>query len=193
LHDFFYFQKQTAYKNQMKEKTDNELMALVVRHDEKALSELIERYRGRLQRFAYGLLSDKAAADDAIQETFIRLWTRAHRYDGRYNVSTWLYTICSRRCYDEMRHHRKMLSAIQLPEVVVQADSMEASELAELLKSVVASLPIKQRLIYQLREVEGLSTDDTAVAVKMSHEQVKANLWAARNAVREKLKQYGIQ
>lgn len=177
----------------MKSKTDIELMALTAGRDEAAFAELVERHRDRLQRLAYNMLPDHAAADDAVQETFIRLWTHARRYNPGYSVATWLCTICCRRCYDELRRHRRLRDALPLPEPVVQADTLEASELAELLRRAVTSLPPKQRIVYQMREVEGLGAEETAKAAHMSLEQVKSNLWNARNTVREKLKHYGIQ
>lgn len=70
---------------------------------------------------------------------------------------------------------------------------MEASEITALLRSIITCLPPKQRVVYQLREVDGLSAEDTSIATRQSLEQVKANLWAARKTVREKLKRYGIQ
>lgn len=177
----------------MKSKTDIELITLTAGRDDAAFAELVERYRSRLQRMAYGLLPDRAAADDAVQETFIRLWTHARRYDKRHAVATWLYTICCRRCYDELRRHRRLRATLPLPEPAVQADTLEATELAGLLRKAISALPPKQRIIYQLREVEGLDAETTALATRQSLEQVKANLWAARNTIREKLRQYGIQ
>lgn len=177
----------------MNDKNDIELVALTAQRDEKAFAELVARYRGRLQRLAYSILPDHAAADDAVQETFIRLWTHARRYNPQHSVSTWLYTICCRRCYDELRRHRRLRAALPLDEPVVQADAMEAAELAWLLRGIISGLPPKQRVVYQLREVEGLTAEETALVSRQSLEQVKANLWAARNTVREKLKRYGIQ
>lgn len=177
----------------MNDKTDIELMALTAQRNEKAFAELVSRYRKRLQRLAYNLLPDRAAADDAVQETFIRLWTHARLYNPLHSVSTWLYTICCRRCYDELRRHRRLRAALPQAEPIIQADAMEAAELATLLRSIISSLPPKQRVVYQLREVEGLTAEETASATRQSLEQVKANLWAARNTVREKLKRYGIQ
>ena len=177
----------------MKTATDIELMQCIADGSEEALREIIDRYRARLYRMAIALLSDRVAAGDAVQETFIRIWTRARRYDSRHTVATWLYTICCRRCYDELRRHRRLRHALPLPEPSVQADTLEASELAELLRTTVASLPPKQRIVYQLREIEGLDAEETAHATRQSLEQVKGNLWAARNTVRKKLKRYGIQ
>ena len=173
--------------------TDIVLMQQVVKGDETALRELIERYRERLYHLAYGLLSDRAAADDAVQETFIRLWTRARRYNPRHTVAAWLYTICVRRCYDELRHRRRHREAVEQMELpVATAGNIDGEQILAILQQVVASLPAKQRVVYQLREIECLDAESTAEALRMTVDQVKANLWNARNAVREKLKQYGI-
>lgn len=167
-------------------------MQQVVKGDETALRVLVERYRGQLYRLAYGLLGD-SAADDAVQETFIRLWTHARRYNARHSLVTWLYTLCCRRCYDELRRRRRHREAMmQMPDDITEVNAFEADELLALLRQVTASLPPKQRIVYQLREVEGLSAEETATVTRMSAEQVKANLWAARTTVKEKLTQYGI-
>jgi len=173
--------------------TDIELMQQVAKGNEAALRELIDRYRERLYRIAYGLLSDHAAADDAVQETFIRLWTRARRFDPRHSVATWLYTICARRCYDELRHRRRHREAVeQMEQSVAKAGNIDGEQILVFLQQVVATLPTKQRVVYQLREIECLDAESTAEALRMTVDQVKANLWNARNTVREKLKQYGI-
>ncbi len=173
--------------------TDIVLMQQVKKGDEVALRELIDRYRGRLYRLALSLLTDRSAADDVVQETFIRLWTRARRYNPRHTVATWLYTICVRRCYDELRRRRRHREAVeQMEQSVVTAGSMDGEQVLALLQQAMATLPAKQRIVYQLREIECLDAESTAEALRMTVDQVKANLWNARNTVREKLKQYGI-
>ena len=177
----------------MNSTTDIELMLQLRKGSEAALRELIERHRERLFRLAYHLLNDRDDASDAVQETFIRLWKHARRYNPGQSLSTWLCTICARRCYDELRRrqrHRKILSDI--PAENVQSDDLAADELLTLLHRTIATLPPKQRVVYQLREIECLSTDEVVSATRMSADQVKANLFVARNTVREKLKQYGI-
>lgn len=178
----------------MNSSTDIELMQQLRGGSEAALRQLIERHRERLYRLAYHLLNDSDAASDAVQETFIRLWKHSRRYDPSKSLSTWLCTICARRCYDELRRRYRHFSLITaLPTEAVSPDDMAADELLGLLQQVVASLPPKQRTVYQLREIEGLSADEVAIATRMSADNVKANLYVARTAVREKLKRYGIQ
>ena len=74
----------------------------------------------------------------------------------------------------------------------IQSDDLVANELLTLLHRTIATLPPKQRVVYQLREIECLSTDEVATATRMTADQVKANLFVARNTIREKLKDYGI-
>lgn len=177
----------------MNSTTDIELMQQLQKGNEAALRELIERHRERLFRLAYRFLNDRDDASDAIQETFIRLWKHARRYNPNQSLSTWLCTICARRCYDELRRrqrHRKILA--EMPAEDVQSDDLAADELLTLLHRTIATLPPKQRVVYQLREIECLSTDEVATATHMSADQVKANLFVARNSVREKMKEYGI-
>ena len=177
----------------MNSTTDIELMQQLQKGDEGALREIIERHRERLFRLAYRLLNDRDDASDAVQETFIRLWKHSRRFDPGHSLATWLCTICARRCYDELRRrqrHRKTLSEIPVNDI--HSDSLDAKELLDLLHRVINNLPPKQRIIYQLREIECLSTDEVATATRMSADQVKANLFVARNSVREKLKKYGI-
>ena len=177
----------------MNSATDIELMQQLRSGSEAALRQLIERHRERLFRLAYGLLSDSDAAGDAVQETFIRLWRHSRRYDPSRSLTTWLCTICARRCYDELRRRRRHYATVAtIPAETVNPDAMASDDLLILLNQAVASLPPKQRVVYQLREIEGLATDEVATATHMTADQVKANLFVARTTVREKLKNYGI-
>ncbi len=193
LHFLFYFLPPEAYNRQMNTATDIELMQALRQGSEAALRELVDRHRTRLYRLAVSLLGDSLAAEDAVQETFIRLWQKARRFDPRYSVVTWLCTICARRCYDEMRRRRRHREAVAaMPSEVVAPDSLAEADLLALLRQAPAALLPKQRVVYQLRELEDLSTDEVAAATRMTVDQVKANLYVARNTVREKLRRYGI-
>lgn len=180
-------------KSTMGNDSDIALMRQLAGGSEEALRHIIDRHREPLFRLAYGLLGDRPAAEDVVQDSFIRLWRKARRYDPRYSLSTWLYRIACNRCYDELRRRRRHREAVvQAFESMTDADFLEAEELLALLHRATAQLPPKQRMVYQLREVEGLSAEEAASAIGMTPDQLKANLYAARNAVREKLKKYGI-
>lgn len=173
--------------------TDIELMQQIGEGSETALREVIERHRERLYRLAYRLLNDHDSASDAVQETFIRLWKHASRFDPSHSLISWLCIICARKCYDELRLRRRHRETIaEMPVDISQPDTMATEEILKLLHCAIADLPPKQRVIYQLREIECLSTEEVANATRMSTDQVKANLCIARNKVRETLKRYGI-
>ncbi len=160
---------------------------------ETALREAIERHRERLYRLAYRLLNDHDSASDAVQETFIRLWRHARRFDPNHSLASWLCTICARKCYDELRRRRRHREAIvEMSVGISHPDTMATEEILKLLQCAIADLPPKQRVIYQLREIECLSTEEVANATNMNADQVKSNLCIARNKVREKLNNYGI-
>lgn len=172
---------------------DIELMRQLRGGSEAALREIIERHRERLYRLAYRLLNDRDEASDAVQETFIRLWKHARRFDPSQSLASWLCTICAHRCYDELRRRRRHRETLaEMPIEVVPPDTLASEELLILLRQAIATLPPKQRVVYQLREIECLTTDEVAAATRMSADQVKANLCVARNKVREILKGYGI-
>jgi RNA polymerase sigma-70 factor (ECF subfamily) len=177
----------------MNSTTDIELVQQLQAGNEQALRDIIERHRERLFRLAYRLLNDRDAASDAVQETFIRLWRHARRINPDQSLATWLCTLCARRCYDELRRRRRHRTTLaNLPSDAINPDAMATDELLALLHQAVASLPPKQQVVYQLREIECLTTDEVAAATHMSADQVKANLFVARTNVREKLKHYGI-
>ena len=177
----------------MNSPTDIELMQRLCEGSDTALRDIIERHRERLFLLAHRLLNDRDDACDAVQETFIRLWKNARRYNPSQSLSTWLCTICARRCYDELRRRRRHRNTLaSLSTDAIHPDDMSANELMNLLRLAVADLPPKQQVVYQLREIENLDTDAVAAATRMSADQVKANLCVARQKIREKLKHYGI-
>jgi len=87
--------------------TDEELMQRVRDGDRDALEELVRRYHRPLLNFAARFLDDRDAADDVVQETFLRVLGSAPRWRARAKVSTYLYTIASRLCCDELKRARR--------------------------------------------------------------------------------------
>ena len=174
---------------------DKDTLRQIALGNEEALRRLVQKHGRAVWRTAFNLLGDSAAADDVEQEVFIRVWTKARRFDGRHAPSTWLYSMTCNICYDELRRrrrHRTYLSVLE-KEPVVASDVLSAEEAHRMLQRAVDTLPRKQRAVYVLRELEGLSNADTAAALGMSADQTKANYHAARQTVMNKLTDYGIQ
>ena len=114
-------------------------------------------------------------------------WLKEQKIPGIFGIDT-------RALTQILREKGSMLGMI-VPDGTEKdfpVDDLAADELLTLLHRTIATLPPKQRVVYQLREIECLSTDEVATATHMSADQVKANLFVARNSVREKMKEYGI-
>ena len=77
---------------------------------EQAFERLVPAYRRRVIGLAYSVLRDRAAAEDLAQEVFVKLWRALPRYDGRAQLSTWIYAISKNACLSELRKRRPLVS-----------------------------------------------------------------------------------
>ena len=159
---------------------------------------------GMYQSYAYGLarrmLFNEEDAKDVVQETFIRIWKHLHRFDSRNRFTTWLYRIVTNLCYDRMRaknRDRRKMDAFQADghgsgvyaeDVEKQMDEVEALRTIE---RIVTRLHPKQRIVFTLRDLQGLNIAETAEAADMTPSAVKSNLYYARRSVRERLEKMG--
>src|SRR5215813_6186417 len=86
---------------------DLTLLERVRRGDTGGAAELFERYAPSLLRFADRMLSDRATAEEVTQEVFVKVISRAHQYDGRAGVASWLFAIAANACRDRRRRDRR--------------------------------------------------------------------------------------
>jgi RNA polymerase sigma-70 factor (ECF subfamily) len=176
--------------------------------DPAAVGALFEAYADRIYRLALGVLRDPAAAEDIVQETFLTALTHLDRFEGRSSIGTWLYRVAYNASIDRLRRRSddplppdepeedpEAGSAFPLPKAIVdwasaperwQADR----ELAAEIERAIADLPQIQRVVFLLRDVEGLSTEETAEALGLSEGATKVRLHRARLAMRERLSAY---
>src|SRR6202158_2568851 len=107
--------------------TDRSLLERVRAGDTGGAGELFERYAPALLRFADRLLSDRGAAEEVTQEVFVKVISRAHQYDGRAEVSSWLFAIAANACRDRRRReHRAMLVPLEaVPEPSHKGEGIE--------------------------------------------------------------------
>jgi RNA polymerase sigma-70 factor (ECF subfamily) len=173
---------------------ENLLIALRQRKPE-AFTAVFEQHADKLFRLAVGLLHDEDEAESVVQEAFLRLITNLDSFDGRSKVGTWLYRVAYNLAMDILRQRQPQveLDGIgitpkeltdwgQWPEKIMQ----QAEETAVLHQAITA-LPDNLRAIFLLREVEGLSTAETARIVGLTEANVKVRLHRARLFLREKL------
>jgi RNA polymerase sigma-70 factor (ECF subfamily) len=146
------------------------------------------------------MLADAEEAKDIVQDTFIKVWQSIGSYDNRYSFSTWVYTICSRLCLDRIKKLRwkaPMADDIDVLENYVSDSNperqLEGSEWVSVVKVLAQGLSNKQRLVFTLSQLEGLSTEEITEITGMDATQIKSNLSLARKSVREQLKKLGYE
>jgi len=147
-----------------------------------AFERLVPAYRRRVYGLAYGILGDRAAAEDLAQEVFVKLWQALPKYDGRAQLATWIYAITRNAAISALRARRRTASlsdpAVQLEAEDVAAEP-EAAEDAALWRQVDA-LPEKQRQAVILYYQDERSVDEVAAMMGVPVNTVKTHLHRAR-------------
>jgi len=90
--------------------TDEQLIALFQKGDEKAYVELVNRYRDRLMNFVFQYLGDMELAEDIVQDTMLKLYQKKHYYKQIAKFSTWIYTIAKNLAFTELRRKKAVKS-----------------------------------------------------------------------------------
>jgi RNA polymerase sigma-70 factor (ECF subfamily) len=158
--------------------------------------------KNKLFRFANRFLNNEEEAKDVVQEVFIRVWNGREQMDEVQNWEAWCMRITRNLSLDRIRSMtRKQTQPIESSfdvhhDALTPHESTEARESMRRITQLIAGLPEKQRQIIHLRDVEGYSYNEICDILELDINQVKVNLFRARNAVREKLTKindYGLQ
>ena len=173
---------------------DQRLMLRVGGGDREAFEQLYDRYGAPLMRFLHGLCQDRALAEDLVQETFLRAWTAAPRWQPTGRVSTWLFQIARRRLYS--RHARRRMRREREAEAHARrgasaaaepVDRVQQGDERERLQRAVAGLSPKLRTVFVLIRLTGLGFRDTAEILGLRPGTVKSRMAAAEAKLRSTL------
>ena len=149
--------------------------------------------KNKLYRFALRFLGNEDEAKDVVQEVLIRVWKGREQMNEIQNWEAWCMRITKNLSLDRIRSlSRKTTQPLEEAYEVRQHEPTpyETTELQESMQSIgnlIAALPEKQRQVIHLRDVEGYSYNEICDILELDMNQVKVNLFRARNAVREKL------
>jgi RNA polymerase sigma-70 factor (ECF subfamily) len=164
---------------------------------EAAFEQLLERYERKIFRLCCSLLRDTAQAEDAAQESLLRIWKALPQFDGRAALSTWIYTITRNRCLTaiERRREGESLSdeAVAIEAEAAQVATMDGGDdhLA-LLRELVNALPERYRQALTLYYYEDRAVDEVASMLGVPTGTIKTNLFRARALLAERLQQLGL-
>ena len=167
--------------------------------DKQALAELVKKYEQTIYNFSFKICRDKNYAEQIMQETFYSMVKSLHQFDHNSKLSTWLYRIVANHCL-MMARKQKSRSFVSLNddenlfEERYAADwnsipykETENKELKKILDKAIQSLSPDYRIVFLLRDVEGLSTEETAQVTELSIPAVKSRLHRARAFLREEI------
>ena len=174
------------------EKDDGDLLALIQTGSDHAFGVLVRRHTERFYRLAYRYVQNREAAEDIVQDAFLKLWEEPGRWrpDRHSKFTTWFYTIVVNLCLD----WRKKKRPVQIPEEMPLVDEglrpEEAAARAEeqrRLEAEIAALPERQREALNLCFAEGLSNQEAADIMRVNLKALQSLLMRAKTTLRERL------
>lgn len=179
---------------------DKELARLAGQGDEQAFAELFTLYHERVYAVVYRFCRKGADADELAQQVWVKVWNKLHTYKGDAAFFTWLYRVVSFHCLDHIRKQKRKREVEWLEEVdysneQVDAPStasrpdreLERKEVRERFEAALDHLNPEHRMALVLREVEGLSYEEIAKAMKCKKGTVMSRIYYARKAIQEDL------
>src|SRR6266704_6873941 len=187
--------------------SDHVLLEETLAGDEDAFAVLVGRYRNQITSYIYRMTNDYDGAVDLAQETFVRVYRAADRYQTTYAFSTYIYRIATNLAISELRK-RKRRRLVSLTGFFQQRDGAEPQELnpadvrplqdSELVETerrtavqrAISTLPEKYRAPLILRDVDGRSYEEISRILQTSEGTVKSRISRARGFLREKMRAY---
>lgn len=173
--------------------------------DVSAFEQLVKKYDRNVFRIAQHITHSREDAEDVVQEAFLKAYTNLEQFQGNSKFYTWLVRIAVNEALMKLRR-RKPERTVSLDEdVKTEEDSVprevadwspnpeqlyNQAELRDILSRTIQGLPPTFRTVFVLRDVEGLSTEETAEALELSVPAVKSRLLRARLQLRERLNRY---
>jgi RNA polymerase sigma-70 factor (ECF subfamily) len=175
--------------------------------DEDAFAELVSRYRNQITSYIYRMTNDYDGAVDLAQETFVRVYRAADRYQTTYAFSTYIYRIATNLAISELRKRkrRRLVSLTGFFESKDGAEPQEfnpvddkpladtelvAAERRQAVQRAITTLPEKYRAPLILRDVDGRSYEEISRILQTSEGTVKSRISRARGFLREKMSAY---
>ncbi len=167
--------------------------------DKKALTQLVKNYEQTVYNFSFKICRDHDKAENIMQETFYSMVKHLNQFDNKSKLSTWLYRIIANHCLMQARKEKnRNFVSIDNDESLFEekyavdysrlpTKYTENEELKKILDEAISKLSPDYRMIFLLRDVEGLSTEETAEAAGLTISAVKSRLHRARAFLRNEL------
>lgn len=189
--------------------TDEELVRVfLVDQDEGAFNEIVSRYTDKIYRLALKITRNPSDAEEVLQEVFLTLIEKLYTFREDSKFSTWLYRVAANTSYLNLKAKRKYVKNISLESYApynedgsltgIQTNDWSnlpdevllSQEGAEIIEKAINELPEPYRIVFHLRDVEGLKNEEVGEILGLSLPAVKSRILRARLFLRDKLSGY---
>lgn len=179
--------------------SDEEIVTKILAGETSLFEIIMRRHNQRLYRASRAILRDDAQAEDVVQDAYVRAYEHLSQFSGRASFASWLIRIAVNEGLSRLRSRKRHPEQEAAPEEI--GDRMDrfaspmpnpeqqavTSEIHSLLEQSIEALPDTNRVVFVLRDVEGMTTTETSQALGISEENVKVRLHRARAALRKAL------
>ncbi|MGC1170217.1 MAG: sigma-70 family RNA polymerase sigma factor, partial [Candidatus Acidiferrales bacterium] len=197
-------QPRTPLPSQVVKDDEGLLVAAAKGGDISAFETLVGRYERKIFRLAQNITQNREDAEDVMQESFLKSYQHLGEFQGNSRFYTWLVRIAVNQALMKLRKRRPNQVSLDeeidtgedtMPREVEDwgpspEDRYEQTELGRILSTTIAELDPPFRIVFQLRDIEELSTEETAETLGLSIPAVKSRLLRARLKLRQKLNRY---
>jgi RNA polymerase sigma-70 factor, ECF subfamily len=182
----------------MQQSTIVDLVTLSRQNDAMAFRKLVEAHQSMVFALAFRILCNEDDARDIVQETFIKVWKHLDQYNTKMKFSTWIYSIATNLCLDQLKSAKRRLFDPLITKSTLEnfisvennEQSLINSELADIISGLTNELSPKQKMVFTLRDLEGLEIEEIIEITCLSAEKIKSNLYLARQYIRKKLENF---
>lgn len=177
------------------EKQDHELLALVQDGNGHAFAVLVERHSERFYRLAYGYLQSKEAAEDVVQDAFVKLWENPALWQPARNskFTTWFYRIVVNLCLDLRKKKKPELledDSLVIDEREPADEAMMRDQEQKILEREIAALPERQRMALSLCFDKELTNQEAAEVMGLNLKALQSLIMRAKTTLKERMKAY---
>lgn len=159
--------------------------------DTNAFGVIVEMYQDYVRNLIFKIITDNEQTNDLAQETFIKVWLNIKKYNNKYLFSTWLYQIATNNCLDYLKTNKNRASQ-NIDSSVIDPSSYDDSDylnkdLIKTIRLISRQLPMKQRMVFILKDLQDLSIEEVSGILKINKGSVKSNLYYARKLIKGKI------
>lgn len=180
---------------------ESSLIKRAIQGDNDAFESLMSAYERKIYGLCLRMMGNRQDGEDAAQEAMVRIWQKLPQYRGEAAFSTWVYRVTASACTDAIRKRslraQPSLEAMREEGVEPQdgaptpQQAVENTERREAMQRAIAGVPEQMRSVFLLRDVHGLSVEETARALNVSSGTVKSRLSRAREKIAAALRECG--